>query len=1357
MVLLFFVLALSCRRGSGPGGPIKAIDVEAPDGIEGAAVSRCDHDGKKCTAVSQGETLADGTLIKSAAGARASFELGPATALDVNEQSEVLLASSSSLEVMRGSLVVRRLGSSAEKADPLQIAVAGRTAEIDPKVGGTVSIRAKTPERAALTVDKGKLTLRSGFGQTMSLLSGETVDLTKGRPPERSASFVAVEPRNSVPLSPLTVAQGEPRGLGRMTARVPGRTEVVSGVRLVAHNVDVVVRDGLARTEIEEVFQNDTPQVLEGRYVFPLPADASISRLALWVNDKPVEGEIVEKKRAAAIFKEIVEDTVRPRDPALLEWVSGGEFSLKIFPLPPRGSRKVRIAYDEVLKESGGRVRYVYPVSVGAERSTQIDDFSVQVRATDTRAKLEEVETPGYAAAKGGDDRGIRVGFSAKQFTPSHDFIVSYTRQTDGDAEVSAYVPAWGEFKGGGLDDAARGAEGAGYFVLRVRADLAPGVTPPHVRRDRAIVIDSSHSQSKETLEGAAKLAVGLARQMDPDEKFVILACDSACDSYPESGLALPTEEHITEAQKWLSARAPTGSSDVAGALIDGARRVAGEGSGQVVYIGDGSPTSGELSASNIAARLRSTIGARRVDLRFLGAGRAVDELVLSALAETLGATYEPVLTGESIEHRVSELAMSLRSPVIRSAAVELPNSFGDVYPRTLRNLRLGEQVVLVGRLSGNEPGEVKLRGDLDGQPYALSRQVRWTPEAARQNPLAPRLWALSRISDLESATDPETIKHVIELSKRYHVMSRYTSLLVLENDQMFAEFGIKRTAPPPAGLSLDEFAAGTGRSSDAPRDDKGDMASDDRLGAAPLGATRSEPKPRTAPPAATVPPPAPVPAPVRAAVPAPAKKAAMEAEADSPRSASAPAPAAAPRTTSLAEDAVPANPSGAAAGLQIASGGPALGGPPAFRGTGSVQVGAPQVNGGLGSDVVLRALRAQQGRMHACYEAGLARNPQLAGRLNVRFVIGQNGEVLSSINGGSSLGDASVIACVLAVVRAVRFPPPGSGFATVLVPLTFRLGEAPAWSPPAEPSAVHRAADDSWLTKGDETLAKLRAELDRNQSSRKKYEDLVRGLLARGRFEEALAVARQFVSADPDLPVARELLAYAGIANDDPQLAVSSIDAQAETDPSSLKWHVRGARAFEAFGDERRACAHWRSLAELAPKSDEYTFEALRCRTRVLDDRDGALADARSLANPGKLVAALIPELDAGRPPPFAKSTAGSGQFEAEVSCAGGERCPTVFVVSPLGNVFSPFTPTDSRSSAKSVAFSGLRDGTYMTLLTGGSSDARGEVEIRALGSIRRFSIARGGRQTVAATRVTFPRLPLRPWSRVSDGFLAR
>src|SRR5262249_45691425 len=150
------------------------------------------------------------------------------------------------------------------------------------------------------------------------------------------------------------------------------------------------------------------------------------------------------------------------------------------------------------------------------------------------------------------DERGFQVSFGAKQFSPANDFIVSYARQTDHDAEVSAYVPSWGELKGGGLDGAARGADGTGYFALRVNADLPGGMSPAHVRRDRGMVIDPSHSQSKETLEGEAKLASGLVRQLDVDERFVVLACDSACVTFPESGLSAPSDDKVAELDKWL-------------------------------------------------------------------------------------------------------------------------------------------------------------------------------------------------------------------------------------------------------------------------------------------------------------------------------------------------------------------------------------------------------------------------------------------------------------------------------------------------------------------------------------------------------------------------------------------------------------------------------------------------------------------------------------------------------------------------------------------------------------------------------------------------------------------------------------
>jgi Ca-activated chloride channel family protein len=1400
--LIVCLLALSCRRGSGSfsGDGIQVLDVDAPIGQDGPSISRCDRDGSGCKDVGKGDKVAPGTLVTSARGARAWLGSDAATSVDLAEDSAVFFDAARNIELQRGGMVVRRLGS-AQKSEPLRIDVAGRTGEIDPQVGANVVVRVRGVDRAGITVEKGKLTLKADNGQAMVLLSGESAEIAKGRPPERTASLVTVEPQRRVATSETQViAQAEPRGLGRMTARVPGQTDVVSGVRLVSHHVEAVVRDGLARTEVEEVFYNDTARVLEGRYVFPLPADASISRLALWVNDKPVEGEIVEKKRAAAIFKEIVDDTVRPRDPALLEWVAGGDFSLKIFPLPAKGSRKVRIAYDQVVKESGGRIRYAYPLSVGAERATTIDDFSVQVRVTDTRAPVEELETPSYATSKARDDRGVRLGFSAKQFVPAHDFVVSYARPTQDEADVAAYVPSWGELKGAGLDGAARGADGSGYVALRMRADLPLGMTPVHVRRDRAIVVDASHSQSKETLEGEAKLAVGLVRQLDADERFVVLACDSACTAYPPSGLAAPIDEHLSALEKWLASRSPSGSSDVAGALNEAARRLEADGSAQVVYVGDGSPSSGELSADRIAARVGPLLRSRKVDLRFLGAGRAVDEIVVTALAQDLGATYEPVMTGESLERRIADLSMALRSPVIRGASVEVPSSFVDVYPKSLRNLRLGEQVVLVGRLLTQEPGLVRLRGEIAGETYMLTRPVRWTPEASRQNPLVPRLWSLAKISDLESSTDAPTVKQIVDMSKRYHVMSRYTSLLVLENDQMFAEYGIKRTAPVTAGLPTDEMPTANqsaprgaaahqrGRESDDGKEERADKKSDaySEGKGAPMGPAKPKSvapgdpygesigHPASPSPTATMAPGAPAPP-----MAAPARRSAeRSAESSSEAEVSrgrAPQPEPSPPRDDWAQGGLGVSGTGqggsglGTGGLSIAtsdSGGldRATDSFGAGHGIGlstsrgpTVSLGPLQVVGDLPAVIVERILRNRLGVLRNCYQGGLARDPSLAGRVDARFVVGQDGEVLSVVNGGDDLSDRNVVACLLGALRAVRFPAPGSsGYVTVAVPLFLRSIARPA--PMAyvapQPSATHRAQDDGWRSKGDDALAKLRTDAANQPTSRRKYEDFVRGLLSHGRFEEALDQAKKFVGMDPDLAVARELLAYAAVTNDDPQLAVLSVDTQTETEPTSLKWHIRAARAFEAMGDERRACAHWRSLAELSPQSDEYTYESLRCRARVFDDREGALSDARRVGRPGKLLGALIPALEGGRPPPFTKSAAGAGQLEAEFTCSSGERCPTVFIVSPIGNVFSPFTPTDSRSSAKSVAVAGLRNGTYTTALAGGSPDARGEVELRAFGSVKKFSVGRGGTQTVAATKVTLPPA-VNPLAVRGDGFV--
>jgi hypothetical protein len=96
-------------------------------------------------------------------------------------------------------------------------------------------------------------------------------------------------------------------------------------------DVDVYIEDGVARTTIDQTFFNHTDYELEGVYSFPLPADAAIARLAMYVDGKLMEAGITERQEGREIYESIV---YRRRDPALLEWMQGNEFRMRVFPLP---------------------------------------------------------------------------------------------------------------------------------------------------------------------------------------------------------------------------------------------------------------------------------------------------------------------------------------------------------------------------------------------------------------------------------------------------------------------------------------------------------------------------------------------------------------------------------------------------------------------------------------------------------------------------------------------------------------------------------------------------------------------------------------------------------------------------------------------------------------------------------------------------------------------------------------------------------------------------------------------------------------------------------------------------------------
>jgi hypothetical protein len=98
-------------------------------------------------------------------------------------------------------------------------------------------------------------------------------------------------------------------------------------------------------------------------------------------------------------------------------------------------------------------------------------------------------------------------------------------------------------------------------------------------------------------------------------------------------------------------------------------------------------------------------------------------------------------------------------------------------------------------------------------------------------------------------------------------------------------------------------------------------------------------------------------------------------------------------------------------------------------------------ISGRLPPEVIQRIVRQNYGRFRNCYEQGLSRNPNLEGRVQVRFVIGRDGTVSNVQKGDSDLPDGGVVSCVVSAYYGLNFPQPDGGIVTVVYPIMFQPG----------------------------------------------------------------------------------------------------------------------------------------------------------------------------------------------------------------------------------------------------------------------------------------------------------------------------
>ena len=639
-------------------------------------------------------------------------------------------------------------------------------------------------DKTTTAVVRGTVKLVSSDGD-VTLHAGEQGVVEQGRPPTRMPA-----PRLSHLVSWAQQARHKaehdlaPLRHGTLFAREPNRPWVPeSPLPLANLTVDAVVEDRVARVALDQTFHNPAPQDMEGMYRFAIPPDAALQRLAMYVGDRLTESAVVERMAARRIYEEQV---YRRVDPALLEWAGTGKLALRVYPLPAQQDKRLMVAYTQSLPKLYDDWTLTVPLP---DVDEPVGNFEVNLKVAGC-ANCELTSTSHHIdVTRKGDDAfvhaqatGVKIG----------DSLVVHVRESHQTTTV------------------ATATDGDDRFVLVRAPGNLSGQATAYKPRSWVILDDVSASRGPLARQAQADLDEAFLRELDENDSVSVLAFDVNVREKLAPTRVLDVDHKAVRAA--LATEGGVGATDVEAAL-DAAMKKSPD---VIVYLGDGVISAGTRHLDELRAKLGT------VQFVGVGVGDGPDTQTLDALANATGGYSTTIDLADDLGWRAFDLVAALHTTRVTGVDAHFVDAAGALVPAALypRSAQLadGEELELVGKLAGGgTPVAIEVSGTREGQAWhqrvALDRAkagASYLPRLWAQRHIAARLLekhepvaippcvasktaACPSESDLRDQRDEVIRKDVVALGKKYFLLSRHTSLLVLENDEMYAQYGVAK------------------------------------------------------------------------------------------------------------------------------------------------------------------------------------------------------------------------------------------------------------------------------------------------------------------------------------------------------------------------------------------------------------------------------------------------------------------------------------------------------------------------------------------------------------------------------------
>jgi Ca-activated chloride channel family protein len=327
-----------------------------------------------------------------------------------------------------------------------------------------------------------------------------------------------------------------------------------------------------------------------------------------------------------------------------------------------------------------------------------------------------------------------------------------------------------------------------GYFLM----DINPGNLTNDLKpqpKDITFIIDVSGSMEGKKLVQAKKALSYCLNKLSPDDRFDVIRFSTEATALfgkPEPN----NQSNHKRGDEFVSSLQELGGTNIEDAFeVALNNQVASDRPHVVLFITDGKPTIGETNADRLSKRV-AEINKGRSRIFSVGIGYDLHTGLLDKIADESNGFRTYIAPEEDLEIKISDVYNKISKPVLTDIRIRADRSdlVFDVYPKKIPDMFAGSGIMLMGRCKQAGTVKLTLSGRYLGKEITVDKQIVLKQDASKSD-FIPALWATRKVGWLLdqirlNGESDELKKEVVSISKKFGIVTPYTSYLIMEDEQ---------------------------------------------------------------------------------------------------------------------------------------------------------------------------------------------------------------------------------------------------------------------------------------------------------------------------------------------------------------------------------------------------------------------------------------------------------------------------------------------------------------------------------------------------------------------------------------------